>query len=158
MREETDSTPVILGAKKTGRLIMIGVMLLALLMMLLAGCAGVGRFSRSAPSQPGADDRLVGKWLGPMPGNAGKCGTSNSEFVFQQNSDYSVANQSQDCGTFTLSGVYEVRTNTIYFHQRAATQGVQQQMDYPVQYRFESPNALMLRDEATGRWLTYYRQ
>ena len=76
----------------------------------------------------------------------------------QQNNDYSVANQSQDCGTFTLSGVYEVRSNTIYFHQRGATQRVQQQMDYPVQYRFESPNALMLRDEATGRWLTYYRQ
>ena len=157
MREETDSTPVILGAKKTGRLIMIGVMLLALL-MLLAGCAGVGRFSTSAPSQPGADNRLVGKWLGPMPGDAGKCGTSTALYIFHQNNDYSVSIDSQNCGNFTLYGVYEVKNNTIYFHQHKGPPGVTQKVDFTAEYRFEGPDALMLRDGATSPWLTYHRQ
>ncbi len=63
MREETDSTPVILGAKKTGRLIMIGVMQRRIFMFrsqsiitrfLVTACAAVLLFSCTVMAQDNA--------------------------------------------------------------------------------------------------------
>ena len=101
---------------------------------------------------------LTGDWLGPMPNGTGACGNSYSEFMFATDGHYSVTSNSQNCGGFTTFGVYEVQGQTLYFHQKGAPPGVQQQLDYSAEFRFADPDSLMLYDAPTGRWLTYYRQ
>jgi hypothetical protein len=133
------------------------------MVIFIAGIVG-GQHSiaAGAPVKPPA--ALAGDWLGPMPGDSGRCGNSYSEFIFRENGAYSITTNSKnkegrgECGGFTTWGVYEIRNDVIYFHQRGASPGLQQRIDYNARYRFDGGDALMLQDSGSGRWFTYYRQ
>jgi hypothetical protein len=131
------------------------------LMLLIEGCLEAPP-SNAAPLM--APATLVGDWLGPMPGDSGRCGDAYSEVIFRPNGAYSITTNSKnkeglgECGGFTTWGVYEARGDVLYFHQRGASPGLRQRIEYSARFQFNGPNALMLQDSGSGRWFTYYRQ
>ena len=112
---------------------------------------------QAAFAQTSASGRLIGAWLGPTPGDAGRCGKSPGTYVFTQGGRYTFQSLSEHCGSFTLNGNYRVQNDTIDFQQTGGSPGTHCCDDLSVRYRFADPNTLSLEDQP-GHWLNYFRQ
>jgi hypothetical protein len=114
-----------------------------------------------APPDAPADDvggRLLGAWLGPVPGDQGGCGTASGAFFFQSDGTYGYNQQTMDCGGFTSTGVYEVSGATIAFQQQRVVNcpTCTQTAEFSASFTFVTADALQLCDPA-GCY-TYHRQ
>src|SRR5437660_12731685 len=82
------------------------------------GVANPTPSTEDAPAAgPGAAD-LVGRWLGPMPGGTGRCGSAVSEWTLAGDGTYHVTNRSTDCGGFTVFGTYSADDRAVAFEQQ----------------------------------------
>ena len=100
---------------------------------------------------------VAGDWLGPMAGDAGRCGASYSEFFLQANGSYSVTSRSNDCGGFTVYGRYSARNGSISFDQLGSDcPACTQTAAYSVSISFIDANSLEMND-GTFSYI-YHRQ
>ncbi len=112
---------------------------------------------QTAFAQTSETDSLIGAWLGPTPGDVGRCGASSGMFVFRQDGSYAFQSLSQRCGDYTLIGMYQVQNDTIDFQQTGGSPGTQCCDALSVRYRFANLNTLRIEDQP-GHWLIYFRQ
>lgn len=96
---------------------------------------------------------LAGNWLGPMPGDASRCGASYSELDLEPDGEYVWVNNSDECGGFTLMGRYTASAGTLTFEQVEATCGeCRQEMNYSASFSFIEANAMSIDG------MTFHRQ
>ena len=106
----------------------------------------------------GVGGRLLGAWLGPVPGDQGRCGTASGAFFFQSDMTYAYNQLTADCGGFTSTGVYEVSGSTIAFQQQRVVDcpTCTQTAEFSASFTFVTADALQLCDPV-GCY-TYHRQ
>jgi hypothetical protein len=103
--------------------------------------------------------QVAGNWLGPAPGDTGGCGSSYAEWLLQADGSYAVTDNSEDCGGFTASGIFELQGDTLSFEQERSTCGDCGVADYSVSISFPGPSSLQMCDvPADGRCYTYSRE
>lgn len=127
---------------------------LALVLAFVSMVFNSAQVSASA-RENGAANTLAGSWLGPMPGNAGKCGEAYSMFTFTEDGRFGLKAESNNCGGFSFWGNYSVRNSVIYFHITGHSPGISPQ-DFSAGFRFVDANNLVF-DDPTGP-ITYHRQ
>ena len=102
---------------------------------------------------------VAGDWLGPAPGDTGGCGTAYSEWLLQTDGAYSVNDNSESCGGFTVEGSYSAEGGELAFHPTASTCPDCAIGDFSVTVSMSGANAMRMCDvPADGRCYTYYRQ
>jgi hypothetical protein len=102
--------------------------------------------------------RLLGAWLGPVPGDQGRCGTASGAFFFQSDATYAYNQQTMECGGFTSTGTYAVTGSSIAFQQLEVVNcpTCTQMAQFSVSFSFVTADSLEICDPA-GCW-TYHRQ
>ena len=121
----------------------------------LTACGGSGITPGPGPgpsqgSSQVSSPSLQGSWIGPVPGDAGNCGTASGTWTFGPGTDYQFNGIYEDCAGITDTGNYQVQGDVINF----TPQGVQ---PFSVTYTL-TDGALQLCDNTAGRCYTYYQQ
>ena len=77
------------------------------------GGSGTGRGSGIPTNGPVPGNVLQGSWVGPVPGDAGDCGTGSGTWTFGPGSNYTFQGSYDNCAGVTDTGTYQVQGNVI---------------------------------------------
>ncbi len=114
------------------------------LTLALTACGGSGTGSGSGipTNGPVPGNVLQGSWVGPVPGDAGDCGTASGTWTFGPGSNYTFQGSYEDCAGVTDTGTYQVQGNVINF----APQGIQ---PFSVSFSFPDGDLQLCDDPGT---------
>jgi hypothetical protein len=135
-------------ASRRGRRLGVLALAAAAVGVALALTACGGPSAPSGSSGPGGQvANRQGSWVGPVPGDAGDCGTGSGTWTFGPGSNYTFQGSYDNCAGVTDTGTYQVQGNVINF----SPQGIQ-----PFSASFSFPDGdLQLCDDPGTQCYTY---